>query len=63
MVELVLEVDTAFTLLVGADGHELEVHLIRGILSHDNRVSSTLHVIELAAENSREASLDMIHVG
>jgi hypothetical protein len=63
LVEHVLEVETAFTLLVGVDGHELEVHLFRGILSHDNRASIILHGIELAAEDSWEASQDMVSVG
>lgn len=62
MVELVLQVDSAFTLLLSADGHELEVHLIRGVLCHDNGISSTLHVVELTAEDSGEASLYVVCV-
>jgi len=59
----VLEVDSTLALEGGADGDELEVHLIGSVLSAYDLVSSTLHVIQLAGEDRGEATLDVVRVG
>jgi hypothetical protein len=55
----VLQVNSTPTVLVSVDRNELVVHLVRGVLSADNVLSRSLHVVELPHKDGREASLNV----